>query len=91
MRCVLRSSCVARMSVAFLLVFLFREKTSYEITVSLDYRGVVFRSYCNKSWAGKSGGPLLQQKLGGKKWGPAIGSEERSVGKGCRSRWETSH
>src|SRR6266566_4021920 len=70
-------------------LFFFKQKTAYEITRGLEFRRVLFRSsrFPAKILAVWEGGLAIH----GGVLGGLLRSEERRVGKECRSRWSPYH
>src|SRR6266446_9082104 len=65
--------------------YFFKQKTAYEITRCLEFRRVLFRSSVGVKLSGTR---HLWVKRGAELIAGAVGrSEERRVGKECRSRW----
>src|SRR5438034_8459601 len=84
-------------SIHSFLVFFFKQKTAYEITVRLEFRRVLFRSKTNFEMRrgnehGKIGFSARARECRGHVMLVSLRrfrSEERRVGKECRSRWWT--
>ena len=79
------------------LFFFFKQKTAYEI-YQCDWSSDVCSSDLapNRRWSGVSGPPFwragfARTALGGTPEGADPRSEERRVGKECRSRWSPYH
>src|SRR6266849_9538206 len=70
-------------------LFFFKQKTAYEIHSRLEFRRVLFRSH-------QPGAPARalrrrRRAQGARRRRAADRSEERRVGKECRSRWSPYH
>src|SRR5215208_5013732 len=73
----------------FHLLFFFKQKTAYDMATRLEYRRVLFRSHADvaerRCRRGRDDGQRGVQPVG------EVRSEERRVGKECRSRWSPYH
>src|SRR5215204_4537667 len=71
--------------------FFFKQKTAYELTVWLEFRRVLFRSLDELVEPRVAGVGLVPRVAAAPGEEPGERSEERRVGKECRSRWSPYH
>src|SRR6266487_5645892 len=71
-------------------IFFFKQKTAYEMDGCLEFRRVLFRSPRRRSRPEGRGRSPAATSAGSSQRSPH-GSEERRVGKECRSRWWRYH
>src|SRR6266571_6525146 len=74
---------------AYETIFFFKQKTAYEIDMGLEFRRVLFRSHSRRS--AEAGEWSADSAVAASTADAVVRSEERRVGKECRSRWSPYH
>src|SRR6266496_3648120 len=80
-----------QLAARFRVFFFFKQKTAYELSTCLAFRRVLFRSFLPAPSRHFRAGGEGPHSCGGSAVKREERSEERRVGKECRSRWSPYH